>query len=95
MSCSRNSVPIIKSFFWSFSSSMTLRRRKSETIRNIAFTHKIDYVALVQDLLNLKVHLKSIIAIGSKVTEILLNAGILRIGGVASEWSCDQLCYLV
>ena len=39
-----------------------------------AFSHKIDYVSIVEEFLNLEAHLKRFI--GSKVTAILVNNGI-------------------
>ena len=58
-----------------------------------AFSHKKDYVLLFLEkkklsTLNLKVHLNHFI--GSKVTAILVNGGILPTGGVASRRVCCQ-----
>ena len=43
-----------------------------------AFSHKIDYVKICKEILNLEGHLNCIT--GSKVTAILLNGWILPIG---------------
>ena len=56
-----------------------------------ATSHKIDYVAHVQDILNLKGNLNCISS--SKVTVILLEGEFLPIGGVASGRVCAcNLC---
>ena len=47
-------------------------------VENGAFSHKIDYVTIVQEILNLKGHPYCIT--GPKVTAILLNWWILPIG---------------
>ena len=47
-----------------------------------AFRHKIDYVTMFKEILNLRGHLNCITS--SKVMAILLNRWILPIGGVAS-----------
>ena len=47
-----------------------------------AFSHKIDYVTIFKEILNLEGHLNRIT--GSKVTVILLNGWILPIGGASS-----------
>ena len=55
-----------------------------------AFSHKIDYVPIFQETLNLKGHLNCFI--GSKVTAILENGGILPRGGVSSGRVCPAAC---
>ena len=47
-----------------------------------AFRHKIDYLTILKEILNLKGHLNSIT--GSKVSAILLNWWILPIGGASA-----------
>ena len=47
-----------------------------------AFSHKMDYVPIFLENLNLKGHLNCFI--GSKVTVFLVKGGILPSGGVAS-----------
>ena len=47
-----------------------------------AFSHKIDYVTIFKEILNLNKHLNRIT--GSKVRAILLNGGILPIGGASA-----------
>jgi hypothetical protein len=51
-----------------------------------AFSHKIDYVPIFLENLNLEGHLNR--SIGSKVTAILVNGGILPRGGAASGRVC-------
>ena len=53
-------------------------------VKDGAFSHKIDYV--FYEILNLEGHLNCFI--GSKVTGILVNGGILSSGGVASGRVC-------
>ena len=55
-------------------------------VRNGASSHKIDYIAIFQENLNLEGHENRII--GSRVTAILLNGLIFPIGqsGEASRW---------
>ena len=55
-------------------------------VKGGAFSHQIDYVSIFLELLNLKGHL--ICFIGSKVTTILVNGGILPSGGVALGRVC-------
>ena len=47
-----------------------------------ALSHKIDYVAIFQKILNLEGHLNHIT--GSKVTAVLRNWWILPIGGASA-----------
>ena len=51
-----------------------------------AFSHKIDYVTICKEILNLEGYLNCFI--GSKVTVILVNGGILPSGRVASGRVC-------
>ena len=51
-----------------------------------AFSHKIDYVTIVKEILNPERHLNCIT--GSKVTAILLNGWILPINGDSSGRVC-------
>ena len=55
-----------------------------------AFSHKIDYVYIFQENLNLQCHLNSFI--GSKVTAILLNGGILPGVELHREGSAPAAC---
>ena len=48
-------------------------------VGDVAFSHKIDYVKIFKEILNLEGHPNCIT--GSKVTVILLNGWILPIGG--------------
>ena len=67
-----------------------LRRRHAPMVRNGAFSHKIDYITIVSEILNFKGHQERII--GSRVTAILLKGWIFPIGqcGEASRW---RVCY--
>ena len=56
-------------------------------VEDSAFSHKIDYVNFLKEILNLKGHL--ICITGSRVTVILLNGWILPIGG-ASAVGCRR-----
>ena len=56
-----------------------LRRRHALMVEDGAFGHKIDYVIIFKEIINLKGHPNRIT--GSKVTAILLNVWILSIGG--------------
>ena len=47
-----------------------------------AFSHKIDYTAIVKEILNLEGHQNCIT--GSRVTSIFLNGWILPIGGTSA-----------
>jgi hypothetical protein len=51
-----------------------------------AFSHKIDYVTIVKEILNPERHPNCIT--GSKVPAILLNGWILPIGGASSGTVC-------
>ena len=51
-----------------------------------AFSHKIDYVTCIFEILNLEGHSNDIT--GLRVTAIFLNGWILPIDGVASERVC-------
>ena len=66
----------------------SLWRRHGQTIWNCASLHKIDYHAMVADILNFEGHQHCII--GSNVTAIFLNRWILPIGGVTSGRVCAQ-----
>ena len=55
-------------------------------VENGALSHKIDYVAIFKEILNLEGHLNRIT--GSRVTAILLNGWVLPVGGVASGRVC-------
>ena len=63
-----------------------LRRRHTLMVEDGAFNQIINYIPVVQENLNFKGHLNRFI--GSKVTEILVNGGILPSGGVASRRVC-------
>ena len=69
---------------------ISLRRRQALMVEDGAFSHKIDYVAI----LNIEGHQNCIT--GSRVTAILLNEWILPIGGASAvEGVCDQRGYPV
>ena len=51
-------------------------------VRNGAFSHKIDYITIFSEILNLKGHPNCIA--GSIVTVILLNGWILHVGGASA-----------
>ena len=59
-------------------------------VGNGAFSHKIDYITIFLEILNLEGHQNLIT--GSRVTTILLNGWIFPIGqsGEASRW---RVCY--
>ena len=65
---------------------ISLRRCLALLVEDGAFSHKIDYVTIFMEILNLKGHPYGII--GLKVTAILLNGWILpianSIGGVSA-----------
>ena len=50
---------------------ISLQRRHAATVENGAFSHKIDMITIVKEILNLKEHQNCIT--GSTVTEILLK----------------------
>ena len=52
-----------------------------------AFSHKIDYVTILKEILNLEGYLNRFI--GSKVMAILVNGEILPSGGVALGRVCS------
>ena len=57
-------------------------------VKDGAFSHIIDYDSIFEENLNLDGHLNRYI--GSKVTAILVNGGILPCGGVASGRVCGS-----
>ena len=61
---------------------ISLRRRHALTGAEGAFSHKIDYVTIFEEILNLEGHQNCIT--GSKVTAILLNWWILLFGGASA-----------
>ena len=63
-----------------------LRRRHAQTIKNGAFSDKINYIDSFSAILNPEGHQNN--CIGFKVTEILLNGWILPTGGGASGRVC-------
>ena len=63
-----------------------LWRRHAKTVRDSSSSHKIVYVLLINNFINIKGHQNPII--GSKVTVILLKGWILPIFGVASGAVC-------
>ena len=65
---------------------ISLRRRQALTVADGAFSHKVDYVTIFKEILNLKGHPNGIT--GSKVAAILLNGWILPIGGASSGRVC-------
>ena len=60
--------------------------RHALVLKDGAFRHTIDYVSIFEETLNLEGHLNRFI--GSKVTAILVNRGILPNGGVAEGRVC-------
>ena len=54
---------------------ISLRRRHAKTVEDGVFSHKIYYVTILKEILNVKGHPNRIT--GSKVTAILLNGWIL------------------
>ena len=69
---------------------ISLRRRHALTVGNGAFSHTIEKVTILMEILNLEGHQNCIT--GLRVTPILLNRRILPIGqsGEASRW---RVCY--
>ena len=65
---------------------ISLQRRHAPMVGNGALSHKIDYITIFEEILNLEGHQNR--TTGSKVTAILLNAWIFPIGqsGGASRW---------
>ena len=65
---------------------ISLRRRHAPLVRNGALGHKIDYITILKEILNLEGHQNCIT--GSRVTAILLNGGIFPIeeSGEANWW---------
>ena len=69
---------------------ISLRRRHAPMVGNGALSHKIDYITIFLEILNLEGHQNR--NTGSRVTAILLNASIFPIGqsGGAKRW---RVCY--
>ena len=69
---------------------VSLRRRHAPMVGNGALSHKIDYITIYEEILNLEGHQNC--TTGSRVTAILLNAWIFPIGqsGEDSRW---RVCY--
>ena len=61
---------------------ISLRRRHALSVEDGAFSHKIDYITIFLETLNLEGHLNCIT--GSRLTAILLNGWILPIGGASA-----------
>ena len=55
------------------------QHRHAIMVRDGALSHKIDYITIFQEILNLEEHLNR--NTGSRVTATLLNGWILHIGG--------------
>ena len=88
--CSTNPL-VINSLINSLSHHLVkifLRRRLALIVGDCAFSHKIDYVTIFKEILNLDGHHNCIA--GSKVTTILLNRWILPIGGGSWGRVCAQ-----
>ena len=66
---------------------ISLRRRHALTVADGDFSHKIDYVTIVKEILNPEGHPNRIT--GAKVTAILLNGWTLPIGGASSVRLCS------
>ena len=62
------------------------RQSHGQTVADVAFSHKIDYVTIFKEILNPEAHPNRIT--GSKVTAILMNGWILLIGGASSGRLC-------
>ena len=69
-------------------SPLDLKGCQAQKVYNGAYSLKIDYAAQVEGIQNLKGYQNHII--GTKVTAILMNVGILPMGAVASERICVQ-----
>ena len=69
---------------------ISVLRRHARTVKDCASSHKIDYVNIFSKIVNLDGHQNRFI--GSKVTAILVNGGILPNGGAASEGSAPAAC---
>ena len=69
---------------------ISLQRRHALLVEDGAFSHKIDYITIFEEIINLKGHHYCIT--GSRVTAILLNGWFFPIGqsGEASRW---RVCY--
>ena len=61
---------------------ISLRRRHAPMIENGALSHKIDYITIFKEILNLEGHQNC--TTGSRVTAIFLNWWILPIGGASA-----------
>ena len=77
---------LINWFSWSWFVKITLQRPYAQIVDDCASSHKINYVNIFSQIRNLEGHLHRFI--GSKVTAILVNGGILPTGGVASRRVC-------
>jgi hypothetical protein len=76
-------------FLWLPLVKISLWRRHAIVVEDGGSRHKIDYVTIFQENLNLKRQPNRIT--GSKVSAILLKGGSLPIGGVTSGRVCWQL----
>ena len=69
---------------------IALRRRNIPMVGNCAFSHKIDYITIVLEILKLEGHKNRIT--GSRVAAILLNGWIFPIGR-SGEYGWWKVCY--
>ena len=65
---------------------ISLQRRHALTVADGAFSHKIDYVTIFEEILNPEDHPNH--STGSKGTATLLNGWILPMGGASSGRVC-------
>ena len=72
---------------------ISLRRRPALMVGDGAFSHKIDYITILLEILNPKGHQNCIT--GSRVTAILLNGWTLPIGEAALGRVCSLRSRLV
>ena len=72
------SDPLVKISLWSC---------HAQAVKNGASTHKTNYIDILKEILNPEGHQNH--CIGSKVTAILLNGGILPTGGASSGRVCS------
>ena len=69
---------------------ISLRRRHTLTVADGAFSHKIDYITILKEILNPEGHPNRIT--GSKVTAILLNGGFCPLVELHREGSAPAAC---
>ena len=67
-----------------------LRRRYTQTVKNGASRHKINYIDILSEILNLEGHLFAVLV--QKLRQFLLNGWTLPTGGVALGRVCPAVC---